>query len=425
MRKISRRGFLKQIALTAGTALLMPEIVPSSALGKDGAIAPSNRIVLASIGCGNRGLLDLSHFLEEKEVQCVAVCDCWAERRNQGKIMVDDYYGSKDCKTYRYYEDILSRADIDAVLVATGDRWHTPMSIFAARAGKDVYCEKPFTLTIAEGRTLVETMKRYGTIWQCGTQRRSNASFRFVAEAVRDGMIGKLKTITTSFGGWSGSGFATPEPEPEGFDYDRWLGQAPWAPYSSVRVKWWRNNWNTSAGPIVDMGPHYFDIAQWACDTEMSGPVEFEGEGEFPGDGFANVPFKVNVRVRYAGGVLIVMDSGEKGMRFEGDEGWIYIDDFGNIAAEPKSILQNNSASGFSYQYMAGHIGNFLECMRSRKPTASYPEISQRSHTIAHCANICLRLGRKVYWNSDTERFVNDEDANNMLSRTMRIPWGI
>lgn len=426
MTKITRRGFLKQGALAAGAALCMPEIIPSSALGKNGAVAPSSRITLGAIGCGSRGRLDLSHFLEEKEVQCVGICDCFRERRALAKTMVDEYYGNNDCIAYRYHDELLARKDVDAILVATGDRWHAVMSIFAARAGKDVYCEKPFSLTIGEGRRLVEETTRFGTIWQCGTQRRSNSSFRFVAHAVQKGMIGNLKTVTCMFGGWSGNGYAKTEPEPPGFDYERWLGQSPWAPYSSVRVRYWRNHWDTGGGPIPDMGPHFLDITQWAHDSEMSGPVEFEGEAAYPVDGYANVPFDYNVEAKYADGVIIKMNAYEKkGIRFEGDEGWIYIDDFGNIETNPSSILQDVGISGISYRYMAGHIGNFLDSIKSRKLAASHPEISQRAHTIAHCANIGLRLNRKVYWDPNTERFVNDDEANNMISRTMRVPWNI
>lgn len=419
-RVMNRRDFLR-----LGVALTVPYIVPSSALGRGGATAPSEQITLGAIGGGGRGMNDLRDFLKEKDVRCLAVCDCWADRRNRTKAMVDAHYGNKDCVAHRFHEDVLGRDDIDAVLIVTGDRWHGLLSILAARAGKDIYCEKPSTLTIAEGRTLVETTKRYGTVWQCGTQRRSNDAFAFVAETVSGGRIGKLRTITTSFGGWGGNGFAKPEPVPKGFDYDRWLGQAPWAPYSRVRVSLWRNNWDTGAGPIPDMGAHYFDFAQWAHKSEMSGPVEFEGEGEFPDDGFANVPFKINVEARYADGVRVLMNSGAKTVRFDGDEGWIHITDVGEITAEPRSVLEGLTVPRVHWSYMAGHIRNFLNCIRSRKLTVSHPEIAHRAHTMAHCANISLRLGRKVRWNPETERFVDDEDANNMLSRTMRAPWRI
>jgi predicted dehydrogenase len=426
MKGISRRQFLERGAVALGSALAAPGIVRAAVLGRGGAVAPSERITLGAIGLGNRGRHVLGHFLQEEDVRCIAVCDCFAGRREQGKAMVDQHYGDKSCVAHRRHEEVLGRSDIDMVLIATGDRWHTPLSILAARAGKDIYCEKPFCLTIAEGRALVETTRRYGTVWQCGTQRRTVENYRLVVDVVRGGQIGKLHTITASFGGWGGNGIARPEPVPEGFDYDRWLGQAPRAPYSSVRVRFWRNHWDTGAGPIADMGPHMFDFAQWAHDSELTGPVEFEGEGVFPEDGFANVPFDVNIRARYADGVRLLMNCAAKRTRFDGDEGWIDLEDnTGAIRAEPASILAGLEIPRYKWSRMKGHVRNVLECIRSRELTASHPEIAHRAHTIAHCANICLRLGRKVRWDPAAERFSGDDEANRMLARAMRAPWRV
>ena len=421
---MNRRDFLRRGVLAAAGA---PYVVPSSVLGRDGAVAPSDRVTLGAIGLGHRGRTDLSHFLEQQDVRCLVVCDCSAERRAQGKAIVDAYYGNTDCVPTRFHEEVLARDDIDAVLVVTGDRWHAVLSALAARAGKDVYCEKPFSLTVAEGRALVELTERYGTVWQCGTQRRSNDSYRFVVHAVQSGMIGKLHTITASLGGWGGNGVAKPQPEPDPdvFDYDRWLGQAPWAPYSPVRVGLWRNRWDTGAGVIADMGAHYFDFAQWVHQSELSGPIEYEGTAVWPEGGIAEVPFSVDVEARYADGVRLVMKSGSKGVRFDGDEGWIHIIDEGVITAEPKSILAARSVPRVSWAFMGGHVRNFLDCIKTRQRTASHPELAHRAHTIAHCANISLRLGRKVQWNPEAERFVNDDVANQLLSRAMRAPWRV
>ncbi|MBI5396904.1 MAG: Gfo/Idh/MocA family oxidoreductase [Verrucomicrobia bacterium] len=419
----TRRAFLKSMAALA----VAPSIIPAAALGKDGAAAPASRLTLAVIGLGNRNTSNLGHFLQQKDAQCVAVCDCFADRRARGKKLVDEFYRNQDCVATRFHEEIFARKDIDAVLIGTGDRWHAVLSILAARAGKDVYCEKPFCLTIGEGRELVETMKRFGTVWQCGTQRRSNSAYRFVAEGVKGGMVGCLRAITMSFGPWGGNGVATPEPapDPEVFDYDRWLGQAPWAPYSKLRVALWRNTWDTSAGPIVDMGPHYLDIAQWAHNSEFSGPVEFEGDAVWPEPGgFANVPFVVNVQARYADGVRIVMNSGPKGVRFDGDEGWVQISDAGEITAEPASLLRGQ-APRVDWSNMNDHVRNFLDCIKTRRLTASHPELAQRCHTAAHCANLCLRLGRKLRWDPARERFTDDDTASRFLSRAMRVPWNI
>ncbi len=427
MTRMCRREFIKAAGRTLTSAIAFPYLVSSTALGKSGGIAPSERITLGAIGLGNRGTYDLEHFLNEKDVHCVAVCDTFADRRRKGKDIVDRQYGNTDCIATRFHEDILSRGDIDAVLIATGDRWHAVLSMLAAGAGKDVYSEKPFCLTIEEGQALVKTTDRFGTIWQVGTQRRSNNSYRSVVKAVQNGLIGKLRSITTSFGAWGNEVvFAKPEPEPEPevFDWDRWLGQAPKVPYSSVRVGQWRKNWDTGGGVIADMGPHFIETALWARDTEITGPVEFEGKGEFPPDGFFNVPGRGKVQVRFADGFVIHMDNEDKGVRFHGDEGWMFIDDFGNIDASSKSILRQ-SIQGISYEYMAGHIRNFLDSVKSRRLTVSNPRVAQETHTIVHGANLCLRLGRSLRWDPAQKRFINDQDANNLLSRTMRAPWRV
>lgn len=422
---ITRRTFLTRTAVTMTAA---PYLIPGSALGKNGSVAPSNRIVIAAIGMGDRNKVVTGHFLKQADVHCAAVCDCFQDRRQLAKIMVDSQYGNHDCIATRFQEEILERKDIDAVVIATGDRWHAVLSVLAAKAGKDIYCEKPFSLTIREGRSLVEVMERYATVWQCGTQRRSNASYHFVAETVRKGLIGKLQTIILELGdGMQANGYALPEsePEPDVFDYNRWLGQAPWAPYSRLRVACWRHIWDLSGGVVCDMSPHYFDLAQWAHDSEKSGPVSFEGTAVWPDDGFTETPITFNVEARYADGVRMLIRNGRKGVRFVGDEGWIHILDEGEIDANPASLLKTRSAPSVSWKFMNDHVRNFLDCIKSRKPTASNPEITQRNHSITHCVNICLRLGRKLHWNPETERFVNDEDANALLSRSMRAPWSL
>jgi predicted dehydrogenase len=417
MNSLTRRQF------TSGTLTAMASAAAGSA-------APSDRLTMGIIGAGSRGMYVLGEFLKHSDIHFVAVCDCFAERRTKAKQLVDQTYGNADCTTYRFHEQLLERKDIDAVLIACGDRWHAVLSTLAARAGKDVYCEKPISLTISEGRALVETMKRYGTVWQCGTQRKSIPGYKFVVDVVRGGRIGKLHSITASMGdgGWRDNAPAVPQPapDPEVFDYERWLGQAPWEPYSATKVKMWRLNWDTSAGPVADMGPHYCDFAQWARGDESSGPVEFEGYGAFrPEHQFNNVPYFVDIRARYADGTHLLIDSKPKGVRFDGDKGWIQLIDEGGVLADPKSVLQGLQPPDSNWKIMAPHIRNFVECVRSRKPTVSNPEVSQRAHTIVHCANLTVRLGRKLRWDPETELFIGDDEANNMLARTMRAPWNV
>lgn len=427
-KSLSRRSFLTK---SAGIAVA-PMIVPASIFGKNGTVAPSNRITIGAIGIGGRMTRAvLPGHLAHSDVQVVAVADCFADRQQTGKEMVDTHYGNHDCKTYRFHEEILQRDDIDAVLIATGDRWHSPLSAEAARYGKDVYCEKPFCLTIKEGRRLVNLMNRLGTVWQCGTQRRSVDTYAFVVDVVHRGLIGHLEEMVAYLGGPWRKDFIPmpapePVPEPDVFDYDRWLGQSPLAPYSDTRVRHWRNRWDTSGGLISDMGPHYSDIMQWAHESEMDAPVEFDVEAcQWPDPkGFSEVPITFDVHARYADGVRVRFTNGDKGILFKGDQGWIHISDLGVITADPVSILaERRNFASRNYQDMGGHTRNFLDAVKNRTLTASHPELAQRGHTLAHCANICMRLGRKVEWDSHREQFVDDPEANRLLDRTMRSPW--
>ncbi len=274
----SRRQFLKRT--TAAVAL--PLIVPGAVLGLNGAVAPSNRLGFGAIGVGNRARATLPTFLSFPEIQYVAVCDCRADRLGAAKEMVDHHYGNPDCATHADFRDLLAREDVDAVSLATGNRWHGLGSIYAARAGKDIYCEKPVTLTIGEGRKLVETCRRFGTIYQAGTQRRSTASYRFAMEMVRQGRVGRVHTVEMQV--WAGPGIPNEKatPVPAGWDYDMWLGQSPWYPFVPGRANAWQYFWDTAEGIMTDMGVHYTDQMQWALDTDNTGPVEFEAEGEFP-----------------------------------------------------------------------------------------------------------------------------------------------
>ena len=422
-KQTTRRSFAK-----VATA---PLVVSASALGLGGATPPSDRIVVAGIGMGGRNSRNVQEFLNQEDVRVVAVCDIFAERRDRAKQLVDGHYGNADCTAMRFHEEVLERDDIDAVVIGTGDRWHSVMSSLAAQAGKDAYCEKPFCLTVAEGRQLVNVTKQYGAVWQCGTQRRSNPGYAFLVNAILSGRIGKLHTVRLSFGAggnWKVNSFARPEkpPDPAIFDYDRWLGQAPWAPYSEDRVRLWRLNWDTGAGAIADMGPHFIETVQWLRGDPLDAPVEYEGLAEYRTEGgINNIPYWYEVRARYRDGLRLHMDTGPKGLRFMGDEGWIFLSDTGGMEARPGSVLDGLDPPDANYIIQAPHVRNFLDSIRSRRPPVSNPESAQRSHTIAHCANICLRLGRRVRWDSAEERFVGDGEANNMMYRAMRPPWKV
>ena len=420
----TRRGFLKKAAGVAA----FPYIAPSSSLGKAGTVAASERITIGFIGVGGHGrAVNLTNFLGNADAQAVAVCDVDTNNMNIARDMVNKKYGNKDCATYNDFRKIIERDDIDAVMISTPDHWHVPISIAAAKAGKDVECEKP-TLTVEEGRVLCETMKRYNRIFQWSTEDRSVDVYHRMCELVRNGRIGKVHTIRVELpSGPNTPGDPTPMPVPEGFDYEMWLGPAPWAPYTKDRIHWnFRWILDYSGGQLTDWGAHLLDGAQWGNDTEHTGPVEVEGKGVFCSEGLYDTAKEYRIEYKYADGVRLIVTSGTPSLRFEGSEGWI-----GNVGwraklqAEPKSILDSviGPDEVLLYTCRAGEQRNFLDCVKSRKDCYFPPEIGHRCFTVAHIGNISMLLGRKLKWDPDKERFINDEQANRMLSRSMRSPW--
>lgn len=422
--RVARRRFLQSVA-----AVTVPLIVPGSVLGLNGATSPANRIRFGAFGVGNRARAILPNFLSFKELLFVAVSDCRADRLESGKKLIDDHYSNSACSAYADFREMLARKDIDAVLIATGNRWHGLGSIYAARAGKDIYCEKPVTLTIGEGRKLVETCRQFGTVYQAGTQRRCTASYRFARDMVRQGRIGRVHTVEMQV--WAGKGLEheAEVPPPAGWNYDFWLGQAPWHPYVPVRAKNWQYFWDTAEGILADMGCHYTDQMQWVLGTDDTGPLEFEAKGEFPDPAkFCNdTPLTAEARCKYANGVTAVMyqrgEFKERYLRFIGDEGWIQVDDETDaVTAEPKSILSFRGTGGAGWGDASDHVRDLVRCIRSRKQPACHPEVAHRAMTICQAWNISLRLGRKLKWDPVQERF-DVPEANRMLYREPRAPW--
>ncbi len=428
-RGVTRRGFLKKAAAVTGAAAAFPYIVASSALGRAGDVVPSNRITMGFIGVGSHGIgMNLRTFLGQPDCQAVAVCDVDVNQINKARALVNQRYGNKDCASYKDFRDVVARDDIDAVMISTPDHWHVPMSLAALRAGKDVECEKP-TLTVREGRVLVETAERYGRVFQWSTEDRAVYEYHRMCELVRNGRIGKVRTIRVELpSGPHNPGNPKPMPVPKGLDYDMWLGPAPWAPYTGKDQLPYQWRWilDYSGGQLADWGAHLLDGAQWGNDSEHTGPVEVEGKGVFCEGGVYNTAKQYEIEYKYADGVKMIVKSGNPSLRFEGSEGWI-----GNVGwraplqAEPKSILSSQIGPNETHLYTckAGEQRNFLDCIKSRKACYFPPEIGQRCFAIAHIGNISMMLGRKLRWNPQKEEFVNDEQANRMLSRSMRSPW--
>ncbi|MHC4692122.1 MAG: Gfo/Idh/MocA family protein [Planctomycetota bacterium] len=434
---LTRRQFLKS-SVAAAAAVAWPAIVPASVFG---AGAPSNRITFGCIGVGRMGLGDLREIMGFKQAQILAVCDVDSKRTKHAQQLVEKHYARqsqdgtyKGCATYGDFRDLIAQKDIDAVSVATPDHWHALPSLAAARAGKDIFLQKPLSLTIEEGRQLSDTVSRYGRVFQIGSQQRSDSRFRKACELVRNGRIGKLQTVKVGFGTDPGTGPQAPMPVPDWLDYNMWLGPAPWAAYTEKRVHpqsgYGRPGWlriaDYGAGMITGWGSHHNDIAQWGMGTENTGPVEIEGQAEFPKDGLWDVHGAFSIEYTYANGVKVTCADTRKnkqGILFEGSEGWVYVRR-GHIDANPKSLLTSPIGSDELQLYKSNnHKANLLECIKSRKQTVAPAEVAHRSCSVCLLGEIAMRLGKKLKWDPETETFTNDDQANRMLSKPMRSPW--
>lgn len=421
--KFTRRQFLKSTAVVFG----MPTIIPASALGINGTVAPSNRIVVGGIGLGPRGQQVLRAFLKQPDVQFVMIADVQAARREVVRVMVNRHYQNQGCTETREMFDVLGRADIDAVLIATGDRWHALASILAAKAGKDIYCEKPCSMTIRESQELADAINRYGRVFQAGTQRRNVENFQVAAELARSGRLGRIHTVHAGILTLEESHAWLPaeeEPSPDVVDWDRWLGPAPWRPYNKDYVRGhWRGYYDFHGGATLpEWGSHTIDLCQWAAQADDTTPVEFSADGQ-------------TLYGRYRNGTRLVMRlAGFKGegdwvvpgtcpVRFEGDEGWVEAADTGKLAVSSPSLLASGLPPETAGTDPTQHVRDFLNCVKSRAKPAANADVTRTGHIVSHAASIGWRLGRTVNFDPDTETFVNDPEANRMCSRARRAPW--
>ncbi|MBB5033985.1 Gfo/Idh/MocA family protein [Prosthecobacter vanneervenii] len=444
----TRRHFLQQCS-AVGTALGFPTFIPGTALGKNGAVAPSNRTTLALIGCGGRGTDVVKNFLHDERVQVMAVCDVEKEsdRYNKGIIkkagtlgreparrLVDKSYGTQSCAVHEDFREVLSRKDVDAVQIATPDHWHALMAVAAARAGKHIYCEKPLSLTVAQGRFMSDVVRQSKVVWQTGSQQRSDIHFRMACEYVRNGKIGKLKQIRVGLASDNrdNNGCAAqtaPTPVPEGLNYDFWLGPAPDAPFCPARLHSnWRWFFDYSGGNITDFGAHHFDIVQWALGKDESGPVEFfdlKATWPAPGSLYSTAP-NFSFAYRYEDGTTVcVADKQDfgSGILFEGEEGSV-LSMRGKLEIKPDALRKPLAENDVRLYESKDHFRNFIDGIQNGAKTAAPIEYAHRSITIAHLANIALRLNRaKLSWDPAKEQVLDDAEAAAMLTRPMRGPW--
>jgi len=396
--------------------------------------APSERVTIGMIGTGSHGVaMNLRNFLPQRDAQIVAVCDVDRQRMERARDLVNEKYGNTDCAIYGDFRAILVRSDIDAVCVSTPDHWHVPISLMAMRAGKDVICEKP-TLTIEEGRVQSDTARRLGRIFQTSTEDRSLFQYHRMAEIVRNGRIGKLQRIEVGLPSGSGVKEVTDvkpqvEPVPAGFDYELWLGPAPWAPYCEGRCHWsFRWNFDYSGGMLTDWGAHLLDTAQWGNDTERTGPISVEGTGKRYEGGLYDTFYEFDLHYRYANGVEMTVDGNGVRIRFIGTDGWVGNTGWrGPLEASSREILDTpiGSSELRLYTCAGGEHRNFLDCVKTRLDPYFPAEIGHRCATVMHMGNIAMLLGRKLRWNPVKEEFLNDDTANRMRSRAMREPWSL
>jgi len=432
----------------AAGALSLPAFVPASALGAAGAVSPANKIALACIGVGIQGSGNMQAFLNHPEVRVAAVCDVHETQRTRGKQAVDGHYGNQDCVAYRDFRELVSRKDLDAVLICTPDHWHPLIAIEAARQGKHIYCEKPMGWSVRAAQSVRKAVHERKVAFQFGTQQRSDRKFRRACELVRNGKIGQLKTILIGVPGSVSSCPPQPtEPVPKELDYDLWLGPATMAPYSYQRCRPYtqKDGWSTwysisdyCMGMIGNWGVHHLDIAQWANNTELSGPAEIEGTGEFPKNMLTDCATSWQVENRYANGVVLVhMDDATSkkhphqvggfghGVAFVGTEGWIHVDR-GNLVTQPESLMETKSGANDVQLFASvNHHANFVDAAKGRSQPASPIDSAVRVDTLCHLQHLAIKLRRKLRWDPVKELFLNDEQANAMLDRPMRAPWKV
>ena len=450
---MKRREFIKNSAL-ASAAIGFPTIVPASVFGKN---APSNKINIGQIGCGRIARdHDLPGVMQHDIARVIAVSDLDSNRMADGKKLVEDFYTKKlgsaylDVKQYGDYKEMLQNKDIDAIVISTPDHWHSQPAMEASLAGKHVYVQKPTSLTIREGRQLVDAVKKSGTVLQLGTQQRSSEQFRIAAELVRNGRIGKLHTVKVGLPGDPAGPDAPEMPVPSNLNYDMWLGSTPEVPYTEIGVHpqkgYGRPGWlrleQFGAGMITGWGQHHYDSAAWGMDTELTGPRYIQAVAEFPHSGLWNVHGDFMAKAEYDNGITMYTSGGyPNGIRYEGTEGWIWVSRGNYVASSSDPVAQGNSAKALDasdpkiLKSVIGpdeiqlirsdeHHGNWLGAIQGNNELLSPVEIGHRSCSVCLVTHISMKLGRKLEWDAAAEKFINDDEANAMLERPQRAPYG-
>lgn len=452
---MERRKFINNSLLTTAAVVGFPTIVPASVFGKN---APSNKINIGQIGCGRIARdHDIHETIRFDQSRFVAVCDVDSNRAMDAKVLVDKFYKEKtgkpkymDTKIYDDYREMLLKKDIDAVVISTPDHWHSQPAMEAALAGKDIYLQKPTSLTVREGQQLRDAVQKTGVILQVGTQQRAMPQFRVAAELVRNGRIGKLHTVKIGLPGDPAGPEAPPMPVPANLNFDRWLGSTPQVPYTEIGVHpqkgYDRPGWlrlrSYGAGMITGWGQHHYDSAAWGMDTELTGPVSVQALAEFPKSGLWNVHGDFLVKHQYQNGITVYTSGGyPNGIKYIGEDGWIFVSrgaytasasdpvakeksDKALNASDPK-ILESIIGPNETHLYnINNQHGNWLDCIKTRKAPISPIETGHKACVVCLISDIAMQFDRKLEWDNDTEMFVNDDEANALLRREQRAPYG-
>jgi len=453
---MQRRNFIKKTVIGGAATIFVPTILPSNMFGKTIA---NRKINIGQIGCGRIARdHDMPGVMQYDNVRLIAVCDVDSNRAKNAKNQVEKYYAKKtgsdkavNVKVYEDYREMLMNKDIDAVVISTPDHWHAQPAIEAALAGKDVYLQKPTSLTIEEGRILSDIIRQKGTILQVGTQQRSSAQFRIAAELVRNGRIGKLHTVKIGLPGDPSGPEAAAMPIPSNLNYDMWLGSTPEIPYTEIGVHpqqgfsrpGWLRQEQFGSGMITGWGQHHYDSAAWGMDTELTGPISVDAVAEFPNSGLWNVHGDFMAKAEYANGITMYTSGAyTNGIKYIGTDGWIFVSRGSYSATASDPISKENSSKALDasdpsilnsvigeneihlYKSNEQH-GNWLDCIESRKAPISPAEIGHRACSVCLITHISMKLERKLIWNPDIEKFTNDDEANAMLSRSQRSPYGV
>lgn len=436
LASLSRRRFLK-VTAAAGAALAFPTIIPASALGRDGSTAPSNRITLGVLGWNFQGPANTKEFMKLDDVQVVASCDLDKDHLKKSVKVINDHYKKKVVKTYHDYREMMANPDIDAVMLAVPDHWHELVSIEAARCGKDIYGEKPLAKTIAEQQRIVQAVQQNKCIWQMGSWQRSSGSFHKAAEIVRNGLIGKVTRVQvglpsghTDFA--KTKNYMTPTRPPRILDYERWSGPSELMPYIRGRVHMnWRWNYNTGGGQLMDWVGHHLDIAHWGLGFDLSGPFEVEGHGTFPPvDAVWNTATEFRVEMKYPEDIRITLSGGnddiKSGTKWIGEDGWVYVNR-GKFDASNEDWMDikelPDSEAKIKLVKSTNHYRNFIDSVKSRKPTLCPVEVGHHSAVPGHLGHISMMVGRKIRWDVEKEQILDDPEASTMMDRMYRPPY--